>query len=401
MSSTTKKIKVLIVTQFYYPDITACAFRIHETALGLVRLGCEVEIIAGHPHKETVINQQIDDGPIKVTRVKLFNPEKKDKLSYIMHYLSFMFLSLKAAPRHKGPHDIIWVTSPPLFAAISGWLLATLRKNIFCLDIRDIWPDSAVVAGQLSSDGMMYCAAKFLERFLYKKADLITTVAKPMGEYIQFEGAIKKPLVIYNATKAENVTDNPVKPNKKLDALEILYLGNMGYCQNLSIIIHAAELLKQKGYNKIRFVLTGGGVEKQALQSEALRLGLDNVKFNSVVSKDVAIKMIKDSDALILHLKDDQTMSKTIPSKVFDYMLAGRPILYGLEGEAQQILSDGNVFYDSSDPEDLAQKAIYLYDNYKDLVKSAANNINVLRSGFLRELMTEKLFRAFRQLCDK
>ncbi len=102
----------------------------------------------------------------------------------------------------------------------------------------------------------------------------------------------------------------------------------------------------------------------------------------------------------MLHLKDDGTMDKTIPSKVFDYMAGGNPILYGLKGEAATVLSEsgGNLYYEPTNPASLATQAIKLSRNYEALATKARKNRDLVKARFLRENMAQKLLRVFRQL---
>ncbi|GAB1353387.1 hypothetical protein MASR1M12_21230 [Erysipelotrichia bacterium] len=165
MSSPGRPLKVLIITQFYYPDVTACAFRMQETAALLAEMGCEVHVIAGEPHKGQIDGQIIDDGRIKVSRVPLLKYEGRGKWNYIAHYLSFMFGAIRAAGRHKGHFDVIWASSPPLFTGIAGLITAWCKRAPLCLDIRDIWPESAVVAGQIKEGSFLFRAARLLNTF--------------------------------------------------------------------------------------------------------------------------------------------------------------------------------------------------------------------------------------------
>ena len=175
--------------------------------------------------------------------------------------------------------------------------------------------------------------------------------------------------------------------------MRILYIGNMGYCQNLSLVIEAAALLAAEGNRQIRFVLVGNGIEKSMLEEAVKGRQLDNVEIHGIVSKDRAIEMIRETHALMLHLKDDGTMDKTIPSKVFDYMAGGRPILYGLKGEACDILSSvaGNLYYDPADAAQLAAQAKHLHANYSQMATTAAANLHLVREKFLRDRMAERL----------
>ncbi|PKL46461.1 MAG: hypothetical protein CVV42_16255 [Candidatus Riflebacteria bacterium HGW-Riflebacteria-2] len=396
MSFPGKPLRILFVTQFYYPDVTACAFRMHETAQLLAKMGCDVEVIAGEPHKGD-LGQQIDDGPVRVSRVKLIKYAGKGKWNYIAHYLSFMFGAVKASRRHRGSFDVVWASSPPLFTGIAGWAIAKLKKTRLCLDIRDIWPESAVVAGQISGTGILFKAAKVVEWLLYRLTDQLTCVARPMADYIERTSGGRRPQIIYNAIPASMVAEQALPVDSNPDPLRILYIGNMGYCQNLSLVIEAAKILAAEGNQKIRFVIVGNGIEKPMLENAVKNGNLRNVEIKGIVSKERAIEMIRETHALMLHLKDDGTMDKTIPSKVFDYMAGGRPILYGLKGEACDILgsASGNLYYDPADASQLAAQARYLQQNYQQLAENAGANLTLVKGNYLRDRMAERLKEIF------
>ncbi|GAB1353386.1 hypothetical protein MASR1M12_21220 [Erysipelotrichia bacterium] len=184
------------------------------------------------------------------------------------------------------------------------------------------------------------------------------------------------------------------------EPMTVLYIGNMGYCQNLSLVVEAARRLAEAGENRIKFQLVGSGIEKPLIEKAVKDAGLSNVEILGLVSKERAIEMIRNAHALMLHLKDDGTMDKTIPSKVFDYMAGGRPILYGLKGEASDILGSihGNLYYDPADPAQLADRCLELLKNYRELASAAAENLSVVRQRFLREVMTGKLLNIFKNL---
>lgn len=400
MSSAGNKKRILIVTQFYYPDVTACAFRIKETTDWLAQQGCQVHIIAGEPHKGQLQQEMRDNEQICVTRVPLFKYDGGGKWNYIRHYLSFMFGAIRQSWQHPPDFDVVWASSPPLFTGIAGYAIARLKRARFCLDIRDIWPESAVVAGQISATGMLFKAAKVVEKLLYRLADQTTCVASPMAAYIASISRRKRPEIIYNAIPGSMLGAEPLPASKIPETISILYIGNMGYCQNLKLVIDAAKILKEKNITNICFKLVGNGIEKEELESLKTEHSLDNLSISGIVDKNKAIAMIKECDALMLHLKDDGTMDKTIPSKVFDYLAGGRPILYGLKGEAAEILgeSGGNLYYDPADAMQLAERAIELQRDYLQLAKKALHNREMVKKRFLRERMAEKLLQIFNRL---
>ncbi len=391
---------ILIVSQFYSPDVTAAAFRIKETADLLAEKGHRVHVIAGEPHKGIVAGAgSADTGQISVTRVPLFKPAGKSKWEYILHYLSFMVGALAAARRHPRRFDIVWASSPPLFVAIAGYFIALSKRARFCLDIRDIWPDSAATTGKISSRGILFRLAKLAELWIYGRARMISCVAKPMADYIAKARPGQKPVVVYNGIprhfldRCREMSFVPSQPG----VIEILYVGNMGYCQNLALVIDAAQRLRSKGVGRFRFSLVGEGVERSALEAAAREKGLDNVEFSGPVVKDEAIRLMCSCSALVLLLKDDGTMDKTIPSKVFDYMAAGRPILFGIRGEGKEILGNipGNLFFDPSSPEALATAAIRLGENFAEMSAAARANREVVEARFTREMMVSRLAENF------
>jgi len=395
------------MSQFYYPDITAAAFRIKETVDLLAAKGHRVHVIAARPHKAVLDDSPVDDGNARVTRAYIFPYTGRGKWNYIAHYLSFMASSVWASWKHPSTFDIVWASSPPLFVGIAGWIVARLKKAKFVLDVRDIWPDSVATTGQIRPDSLMYRMAKHAERWLYRAADRITCVARPMAEYIAGYG-VEPPAVIYNAI-----------PGTYLDAVEaadrdvasapsggppltIAYVGNMGYCQNLGLVVAAAEKLQEAGERGIRFLLVGEGVEKANLEARVREAGLKNVEIRGAVSKADALRISVGSSALVLLLKDDGTMDKTIPSKVFDYLAAGRPILFGLQGEARSILdsSGGNIGFDADDPGSLAEAVCRLKEAYGTYAAAARGHRDLVRTRFRRESMTDELDREFGKLLN-
>jgi glycosyltransferase involved in cell wall biosynthesis len=388
----------LILSQYYYPDVTAAAFRIKETVDILTARGHRVTVIAAEPHRgETGLSGPLDDGKAAVIRVPIRKTDGTGKWNYIRHYLSFMGNALWAGLTCRTRFDAVIATSPPLFTAIAGWCLSLWHQAPFILDIRDIWPDSAVTVGQIRRESLLYKMAKVVELVLYRKARLISCVAEPMGEYIH-EVSRKKPLIIYNGIPESYLSPDPVaaarvasffQPGKR----HIVYVGNMGFCQNLDLVLTTAATLQQRGIDDLHFLLIGTGVERPQLEERVARERLHNVTIAGPVGKTDAIELIRRADALSLQLKADETMEKTIPSKVFDYLIGGVPILYGIKGEGARILEQvpGNIAFEPDSTEGFLHAVLQIREKYDILAKLAGENIRLVRERFLRERLVEKL----------
>lgn len=302
------------------------------------------------------------------------------------------------------------VSSPPLFIGLTGWILAKIKRAKFVLDIRDLWPDFAVSAGALSEEGILYKLGKKMERFLYLRSDLITSVSKPMRDYIsETSRDYKKVGVIYNAIDTDFLEDFPkkasterkIKDNLSLgDKILVTYLGNIGLAQGLDAIIEAATILKERSIENVIFSIIGGGVLRASLEQKAALRGLNNVVFNGPFSRKKAFKHMVDSSALLINLKGGGMLYKTIPSKVFDYLYANKPILYGIEGEGKEILSSlhGNLYFKPSNADSLVESVMNLSKNYQQYLKNAQNNRSYLLENYSREKMCGKLIKVLQSI---
>ena len=394
------------MSQFYYPDITAAAFRIKETVELLAAMGHTVHVIAARPHKAVIDGTRVDDGNIHVTRAPIISYVGGGKWNYIIHYISFMLSSVWASWKHPSKFDIVWASSPPLFVGVAGWAVSRLKKAKFVLDVRDIWPDSAATTGQIRAGSPMFRIAKQVEKWLYRVADRITCVAQPMAEYISSYN-IERPAVIYNAIPGHYL--DAVEAAEKNSAgshagepLTVAYVGNMGYCQNLGLVIDAAEKLQDAHEQRVRFLLVGEGAEKTKLEARVRDAGLRNVEIQGAVPKAEALRISIASSALVLLLKNDGTMDKTIPSKVFDYLATGRPILFGLQGEARSILAStgGNIEFDAESSDSLVAAVRRFIETCNALAPLAAGHRELVRKRFRRESMTKELDRVFGNLLN-
>lgn len=394
--------KILAVSQFYTPDITAAAFRISETVDHLRDLNNDVQVITTFPHK----SDNPDDVSASkggVHRVQLPDTENKGFLGYIYLYLSFMIKSVikgYSVGRKQKP-DVVWASSPPIFVGLAGWMLAKLLGCGFALDIRDIWPDSAVAAGQISDSGFAYKVGRWMEKFLYRHAEVITCVATPMKEYIE-QYTDTEVEVIYNGVEisadgeANSKNDNRLEEYSSLkDSKKILYAGNFGHVQQLDLLIEAfAEIDREELNRDWELFFVGGGAQEENLTALVESLDLaDRVHFLGFVPKQEVFGYLRSADVLFIHLQDSEVLRLTIPSKVFDYMLADRPLLTGIHGEGKEIIEsvDGNVTFESGNKVSLV-RAIKELD--KTIYQNGSpDNASTVKETYSRESQSQKLNR--------
>lgn len=396
--------KILIVAQYFPPDITAAAFRMFDTARLLEDNGHEVRVITAHPHRSQVDGDSAawyDAQISSVWRTRVAHLNGGGFFRYIRHYTSFMlgsgWLGVRQFLAGWKP-DVIWASSPPLFVGLSGVALSRLARVPLVVDIRDLWPASAVGAGQLSAHGRAYCFGERMEQYVYDRAAHITCVAQPMQQYIRAK--TRTPVtVVYNGTRASDIVAKPAGGNGSTNDHTLLYAGNLGRAQQLDLLIRAwANVHRRNGHSRWTMKLLGTGAVEQELKELAAGLGVNgSIVFMPPVSRQEAMREMKQAAALSVSLQPDKVFERTIPSKVFDCMAAGRPVLAGVAGEGRQILEStgANVCYQPGDQEDLEGSLERLMRNYQRLQLVAYRNSQVVRSMYTRERAVRALMSVF------
>jgi glycosyltransferase involved in cell wall biosynthesis len=399
---------ILVITQFFPPDITAAAFRLGDTATLLARKGHDVKVLAGDPHKgsaDGVKMEDLVDSSVDVRRCSIKSLDKKGMRSYIGHYMSFVRSSISAGMTLKKEGwkpDVILCSSPPLFVGLAGRYLSFRFRRPLVFEVRDIWPDSAVAAEQLSSTGIAYRVGRMLEKYLYKKADHIACVAEPMAEYIRLqcpESCPKPVTVVYNGIQASLVppaSDPPAAP----DGIKtLLYAGNFGHVQNMDLIVEGfIEASKENRIRGWRLRLIGTGVKLDELKRIVGDHGAESlVRIDPPVPRDVVFREMQSADALYLSLQKSFVLEHTIPSKVFDYLAMSRPIVAALSGEGREILSStgANLCIDPGDSGGLQTILQSLGEQIDTMQVKASANRDLVLERFTREIAVDELIDIF------
>jgi glycosyltransferase involved in cell wall biosynthesis len=370
--------RVLLLSQYFPPETGGPPNRMLSIARGLERNGHDVVVVAEKPnHPEGIIRPDYRGGffeereyegiPVIYTWVRA-RPEKTF-VSRILFYVSFMVSSVLGAIKTQGPFDVVIASSPPLFVGLSGWAAARLKGARFVFDVRDIWPEVAVAMGELTNP-VMIRVAESIESFIYDQADGVTAVTDSFCDHISNVAGPGTPTRrVMNGTIPETF-DRPEtrKPKRKNlgveeDTFVVTYAGNVGLAQGLPHVIGAAERVADRDDVEIHIV--GSGPVKEQLVALEREKQLDNVRFFDRVPLDQAAAHMAASDALLVPLGDNPIYRQFIPSKLFDSMAAGRPVLLSVEGEARALLeeADAGLSYPAEDAQALAKAIRQLADD--------------------------------------
>ncbi len=238
-------------------------------------------------------------------------------------------------------------------------------------ELRDLWPESIRAVGAMEQSRLLDWLER-LELYLYRKADLIVSVTRSFRDDLDRRGIDPaKVVVITNGVDAERFRPSPkdealVAELGLRDKFVAGYIGTHGMAHGLETILDAASILQATpGGERFRFLLIGDGASKEKLKATSRTLGLHNVQFIDTVSKDQIARYWSLLDTSIIHLRKNDLFKTVIPSKLFECMAMGIPVLHGVEGESAQIVADEAVglTFEPEDPQALVAAMQRLSDD--------------------------------------
>jgi glycosyltransferase involved in cell wall biosynthesis len=283
--------------------------------------------------------------------------------SFISFAASSVFTALGA-----GKVDLVMGTSPPIFQAVSAWLVAALRRRPLLLEIRDLWPEFAIDMGILKNP-VLIRLSKWLERFLYARAThLLVNSPAYMDYLIQAGVSPSKITLLPNGVDPQMfdpaASGNGLRHMLNLDGkFVVVYAGAIGPANDLDVLLEAARELRLEP--RIHFLIVGDGKERKRLQARAEADQLDNVLFVGAQPKQEMRYYLASADACVAILQNIRMFRMTYPNKVFDYMAAGRPILLAIDGVIREVVESARagIYVPPGDPKSLAEAVRYLADH--------------------------------------
>lgn len=358
---------ILFLTDNFPPEVNAPASRTFEHCREWVKAGHRVTVITCAPnfprgmvypgYRNRLWQNETMDG-IRVVRVWSYITANEGVVRRILDYVSYMVAAVVAAPFVRRV-DLVIGTSPHFFTACAAYAASRLKRVPFVFELRDLWPASIKEVGAMR-EGLPMRSLERVELFLYRRAARVVALTH----------AFKADLVRRDIDpgKIEIVTNgvdlSRFRPRPKDAALAERYglagkfvagyIGTHGMAHALETLLEAAARLRaEPGGKRFRIVFLGDGARKSALMRQADEMGLDNVVFIDSVPKQEVAAHWSLLDASIIHLRKSELFTTVIPSKLFESMGMGIPVLHGVSGESAEIVEREGVGL-SFEPENAA-----------------------------------------------
>jgi glycosyltransferase involved in cell wall biosynthesis len=348
---------VLFLTDNFPPEVNAPASRTFEHCREWVKVGHKVTVITCAPNfpKGKLFDgyrnlpwQRSSIEGIDVIRVWSYITANEGFLRRTLDYASFMCTAFPASLFVRNV-DVIVATSPQLFAPCAAYLAGLFRRRPYVFELRDLWPESIRAVGAIK-DSRVLDALEGLELFLYRRASHVVSVTEAFRDNLVTRGISgdKISVVTNGADLARFVPrrrDEALARQLELSGSTVVgYVGTHGMAHHLSTVLGAAELAsRDPRLSDVRFLLLGDGAEKAALKAQASSMALGNVTFIDSVPRDEVVRYWSIIDLAVIHLKRTPLFKTVIPSKLFECMAMGIPVLHGVEGESADIVAREGV----------------------------------------------------------
>lgn len=387
---------VLLIHQGFTGPMEAGGTRHFEIGRRAVKAGHQFTVVASDfayftgERKSRFLRLSTEEAieGIRVIRAYTFPTLHGGFIGQFVSFISFACTSFIAAMRVRKV-DLVMGTSPPIFQAASAWLVAALSRRPLLLEIRDLWPEFIIDMGKLKNP-IAIGLSRWLERFLYRRADYLVVNSPAYVEYL-----IEKGVAPHKVTLLANGVDpqmfdpsahgNGIRKRLNLDGkFVVMYAGAIGPANDLPVLLDAAEELKSDA--RFCFMIVGDGKQRRALQSRAEADHLDNVVFAGAQPKEEMRHYLASADACVAILQNIRMFSMTYPNKVFDYMAAGRPILLAIDGVIREVVETARagLFVPPGDGKALAEAVRYLAENRDECEAMSARGRAYVEQHFNR-----------------
>lgn len=399
--------KILIVTQYFWPE----EFRVNDLAIDLVNRGNSVTVLTGNPNYPKgeffkgygfkFISENYQG--IKIYRVPIV-PRGNNSITLFLNYLSFALAGSIFSLFHKIKYDKIFAIN---FSPITAVYPAIIYKKRYKIQlytwVQDLWPESVTAAGNIKSSFVLGILTKMVKH-IYKNSDKVLLQSEAFVSSVKDKGVTENQIG-YIPNWAEDLYSDKSKVfiEKYVNIIPkgfvVMFAGNIGEAQDFDSILKAAVLTKE--FQDIKWVVVGDGRKKAWVESEIIRLGLQETFFllGRYPMEEIPSFFVH-ADAMLLSLKNEYIFSLTIPSKVQSYMAFGKPIIGMLDGIGAAVIAKAACGYVSGagDYRYLAQNVIKAYrQELNILLNMGVNGKKYYDSNFSKKIVVDRLIDIFNE----
>ena len=403
---------ILFLSHYFPPEVNAPASRTHEhTRRWVQEPGVKVTVVTNHPnhpngvlypgYKNRWLTKEEKDG-VHVLRVKTYLAPNAGFVRRILNYFFFMIAAVVASLSVSKP-DLVVATSPQFFCAVAGYLVSRLKRRPFIFELRDIWPESITTVGAMRPSWPIRYLEK-LELFLYRKSVRVVALTEAFKKNLISRGIPSSKIdVITNAVDL-SFFNPPSRPSDLVRTLGLngefvaSYIGTVGMAHAVERIVEAAEKLRT--HQEILFLVVGEGARKKKAEEMVIRKGLPNIRVLPGVSKEQVRDYYAVTDLNLVTLRNTPLFRTVIPSKIFEIMGMGRPILCAVDGECRKIVEEAGcgVFVEPENVDQMVETILNLKQKRDILEAMGKSGRSFVERFYNRDVLAEKYLELLKEV---
>lgn len=395
---------LIIITQYFYPDIAATGLVLTELAEDLVKYNKKVRVLAGQPsyysQKTRALSREEYKG-VQIKRFSYLRLSKDNLITRLIAQFSFFIIVLFYLLFSKIKFRNLLIVSNPPSLPFVGYLLKKFKKFNFIYLVHDIYPDIAIKLGVLSEKSLFAKLMDWINRKSLTVADFVVVLGQDAKEIIFKKGLeFDKIKVITNWADADRIKWRKFIPKEKNKFLKkynlenkfiVLYTGNLGLTHNLMVIVDVAEKLKE--YPEIQFIFVGSGGVKRKLENLVQKKNLKNVFFLPYQEEEIYSDVLSAGDLLLVTLAKGLT-GFSVPSKTYIYLANGGPIAAMIDDKSEtgRLIDQSQCGFrvEPGDADGFAKKVLEFYQNPELCDRCSQNARKVFGEKFERSIVTKK-----------
>lgn len=339
--------RILLLILQYPPDINPTGVLMHDVAQGLAARGHAVTVLTTFPHYEKFrvwdeyrgkLKARTRENGIEVERLYVFANGKKHNMNFrLLSYLSFSALAGVRSLLTREQYDVILAPNGGFFTGLAAYLGGIFSRTPFVYNVQDLYPETPAAQGQLTGKRAI-AGLERIEKFMYARARHITVITPAFQKNLVQAKHVpaNQVSVIPNFVNTDFIRPLPrdnafTRENGLQDKFVVMYAGNLGYVYALDTLLDAAAELQHEP--DMLFLIVGAGVTRAGLEARARELQLKNVRFMDFQPRAM-LPLLRAAADVQLCLYRAGAARYSMPSKLYEIMASGRPVLVSAESDS-------------------------------------------------------------------
>lgn len=402
----TKRLNVLVLAQYFPPDMGGASTRASNVVKGLLKKKCKVTVVAAFPHYPTgevpkqyrhkAITSEIIGGA-KVFRVWIPALPHSSALNRIILHFCFCVSSLFALP-FVGKVDVIWGANPNLFSFLPSLAYGIAKRVPVVRNVDDLWPEVFYELGYVKSK-LAQKVLDFVAWLSYVVPSAVTPISEGYKRFIVSKYGVSSEKISVVEVGVDKV--KPIKSGIRSDGrFTVMYSGVLGLGYDFDVVLDAAELLAENG--DVVFFIRGVGEKAAELKEAISERGIVNVVLETrFLLKDELNTLLESADAFVLPMATMNFVELGLPTKVFEYQSYGKPVICVSGGEAARYVNLTNSGYvvKPDDANGLAEAVTRLYKDEAFGAELGQNGKEYVSEHLTSERIGERMTNVLFSVC--